>query len=43
MSRCDFPLCPEPARDDGTMCELHAHVVVSGSWVNDRHTDGGHG
>jgi hypothetical protein len=43
VNHCDFPLCPEQARDDGTMCELHAKVTVTGSWVLDRHGEQGQG
>lgn len=40
---CDFPDCPEPRRTKTGMCELHRNVRVSGSWVDDGHTEGGHG
>lgn len=39
---CDFPACVEPVADHG-MCKAHERVRVSGSFVNDKHKDGGHG
>jgi len=42
---CAFPGCPQTARPDQLMCIHHDHVQLSstGSWTNDRHTEGGHG
>lgn len=40
---CIFPGCPEEARTGEATCVLHAHVVVTGSWVDDGHGEGGHG
>lgn len=40
---CDFPQCPEPAVTDTGMCRLHDKVTVTGSWVDDKHADKGHG
>ena len=44
---CTFPDCPVPScgsNDSGQpMCVGHQRVTVSGSYVNDKHKDGGHG
>lgn len=40
--RCDFPLCFNPVADHG-MCKAREQVRVSGSFVDDKHADGGHG
>lgn len=42
---CQFPGCPHQKAAGCDVCTLHAHVRVSstGSWVNDRHDNGGHG
>lgn len=41
--RCDFPRCLETAVTPGRTCTLHENVTVSGSWVDDKHADNGHG
>ena len=42
---CDFPGCDRHAELGLRMCEHHAMVRLAsnGSWVDDSHTDGGHG
>lgn len=42
---CDFPGCGRHAELGLRMCEDHVMVRLSstGSWVDDRHADGGHG
>ena len=44
---CVHPICPDPAttrnRADQGTCHEHRLVVVTGSFVNDKHTEGGHG
>ena len=41
----EFPGCQGPAHSGSSMCLDHLMVRTSGcgSWVNDRHADGGHG
>lgn len=44
---CTFPRCDVPGtgtnRANQVTCDGHKAVVVCGSYVNDKHTDGGHG
>lgn len=44
---CVMPDCADTAivrnRANQGTCETHRVVVVTGSWVNDAHTEGGHG
>jgi len=42
---CDFPGCHALAHPGSSMCVDHLLVRMSGrgSWVDDRHADGGHG
>lgn len=42
---CDFPACDHHAVLGARMCEGHLMVRVAsnGSYVDDRHIDGGHG
>lgn len=39
---CGFPGCREEPGENG-MCQLHRAVTVSGSYVDDHHSEGGHG
>ena len=47
MTACVFPDCPTAAtghnRAGQDTCQQHQPVVVVGSYVDDRHTEGGHG
>lgn len=42
-----MPDCHQPTvtrnRSGQDVCRDHAPIVVSGSWVDDKHADGGHG
>lgn len=42
---CDFPGCERHAELGARMCDYHELVRLSsnGSWVDDKHADGGHG
>lgn len=42
---CQFPGCGREKAVGRDVCTLHAQVRVfsTGSWVNDRHENGGHG
>lgn len=44
MNACSMPACPHPAtttnRAKQDTCAGHVTVVVSGSWVTDRHNQG---
>ena len=40
---CAFPACALATVTDTGMCREHERVTVSGSFVNDKHRDGGHG
>lgn len=42
---CDFPGCERHAELGARMCDYHVMVRLAsnGSWVDDRHPDGGHG
>ncbi|HEX7740586.1 MAG TPA: hypothetical protein VF426_13160 [Marmoricola sp.] len=42
---CDFPGCDRHAEQGARMCDHHVMVRLAsnGSWVDDNHTDGGHG
>lgn len=42
---CDFPGCDRHAELGARMCDYHelVRIASNGSWVNDRHPDGGHG
>lgn len=44
---CAMPDCPSPAttrnRADQSTCGLHERVVVSGSWMDDKHGSESHG
>lgn len=42
---CDFPGCERRAELGVRMCEDHVMVRMAsnGSWVDDHHTEGGHG
>lgn len=44
-AKCEFPRCDHPAELGSRMCDYHELVRLStnGSWVDDRHPDGGHG
>jgi len=44
-ANCDFPGCDRHAELGSRMCDYHELVRLSsnGSWVDDRHPDGGHG
>jgi hypothetical protein len=43
--RCQFPGCTHEKAIGHDRCNLHVRVRVSstGSWVDDRHDNGGHG
>lgn len=47
MTTCCFPICSHPAttanRAAQPTCATHRAVVVSGSYVDDKHAEGGHG
>ena len=47
LLRCAFPQCQVQAttrnRSGQTVCAGHQEVVVCGSYVDDKHADGGHG
>jgi hypothetical protein len=45
LMECDFPGCHRQAHAESPMCAHHLLVRISarGSWVDDRHADGGHG
>lgn len=40
---CRFPDCRRTADPETRMCERHKAVRITSSFVDDRHTDGGHG
>lgn len=40
---CGFPACRNDATTAAGMCEDHKRVRVHPSYVNDKHTEGGHG
>jgi hypothetical protein len=42
---CDFPGCDRHAEQGMRMCDHHVMVRIAsnGSWVDDHHSDGGHG
>lgn len=42
---CDFPGCERHAELGARMCDYHVTVRIAsnGSWVDDHHSDGGHG
>jgi len=40
---CAFPACAHDAVTPTGMCALHTKVRVHASYVNDKHSEGGHG